>query len=397
MGKKIIIFFTLCFILVQSNAQVKLSSADLIKIDEATLAQKKLAIKNKDTFLLPAYNALIEVANKLLDYAPVSVMEKKATPPSGDKHDYMSLAPYWWPNPATPNGLPYVRRDGEVNPEVKDYPDKNNMPKVCENIYFLGLAYYYSNNKKYAKHAAKLLQVWFLNKKTKMNPNLNFGQIVKGQNDGRGAGIIDTRHFIYALDAVSLIKSSKCWTTKNNSDLQKWFNEYLVWLNTSTNGIDELNAKNNHGVFYDAQALAFANFINDKTQALQIIERATKRLDTQMNVDGLFPLELERTTSLHYSVFILNAFFAIANEAQKVNIDFWNKTTVTNKSLTKGFDALQPYITKQKTWTMQQIKPFNFTDAYPLLIFGKTKLNCTNCYDALNKMADRGNILYRLL
>jgi hypothetical protein len=35
----------------------------------------------------------------------------------------MSLAPYWWPDPKSPNGLPYIRRDGERNPEIKQITD----------------------------------------------------------------------------------------------------------------------------------------------------------------------------------------------------------------------------------------------------------------------------------
>jgi hypothetical protein len=53
-----------------------------------------------------------------------TVMEKKQIPPSGDMHDYMTIAIYFWPDPKKPNGLPYIRRDGEINPETKDYKDK---------------------------------------------------------------------------------------------------------------------------------------------------------------------------------------------------------------------------------------------------------------------------------
>jgi hypothetical protein len=396
MLRKLILLSIGFIVCLTTSGQPKLSSTDLIKIDVATLEKNKKAIASKDSYLLPAYTQLLKLADQLLQYKPVSVMEKTEFPPSGDKHDYMSLAPYWWPDSAKPNGLPYIRKDGETNPEVKNYPDKNNMPKLCENIYFLGLAYYYSNNKEYAKHAVKLLQVWFLDKKTKMNPNLNFGQIIKGVNDGRGAGIIDTRQFIFALDGVSLIKDSKYWSKKKHKGLQDWFAAYLSWLNTSTNGKDELDANNNHGVWYDAQALTFANFIEDKEQAKKIIERATKRLDTQMNKDGFFPLELARTTSLH-STFIMNAFFIIAQQAQKIEVDFWNVETASGKSLRKALQAMLPFIIKEKKWTGPQIKPFDFKDGYALLIYGATKLNCTTCYDALKKIAGEQNVIYRLL
>jgi Alginate lyase len=52
----------------------------------------------------------------LLELEPPTVVRKQTLPPSGDIHDYLSMAPYWWPNPDTPDGLPWVQRDGDVNP-----------------------------------------------------------------------------------------------------------------------------------------------------------------------------------------------------------------------------------------------------------------------------------------
>jgi hypothetical protein len=123
-----------------------LTKSDMIIIDFPILAQKKAKLGSGDAHIRVAYQALLKTANRLLSYGPVSVMMKTATPPSGTKHDYMSIAPYFWPDPNKPGGLPYINRDGEVNPEVHDYPDKENMPKLCENVYLLGLAYYYSGN-----------------------------------------------------------------------------------------------------------------------------------------------------------------------------------------------------------------------------------------------------------
>ncbi len=378
-------------------AQVKLSNTDLIKIDFTAVAAKKKALRQKDTSLVTAYKQLMTMADKLLQYAPVSVMDKKEFPPSGDKHDYMSIAPYWWPDSSKAGGLPYIRKDGVTNPEVRNYPDKNNMPKLCENVYFLALAYYYSDEEKYAKHAAKLLSVWFLDTAARMNPNLKFGQFIKGRNDGRGAGIIDTRQFVFAMDAVGLIKKSKSWTKKKHTAMQQWMAAYLNWMTTSDIGKDELDAKNNHGVWYDAQALAMAVFIENKAIADDIITRAIGRLDVQMNTDGFFPLELERTTALHYSVFILNAFNVIAQLSEKSGVDFWALKTQSGKSLQLGLEAILPYISKEKEWTGKQIKEFHYADAYPLFIRGASKLKCTTCYGSLKKITGEQNVLYKLL
>lgn len=363
-----------------------LSKSDMVKVDFKILAANKIKLRSKDATLLPAYNNLIQEADKALKYEPVTVMQKTAFPPSGDKHDYMSIGPYWWPDPKKPNGLPYKRRDGEVNPEVKDYPDKENMPKLVDRVYTLTLAYYYSGNEKYAAHASKLLQVWFLDTATRMNPNLNFGQAVKGVTTGRAEGLIDTRQFIYVVDAIELLQPSKYWTPKNQLGMKQWFGHFLSWMNTSKIGMDEMDAKNNHGVWFDAQSLSYAIFVDSIDLAKDIIDRAEYRLDQQANAEGFFPLEMDRTTALHYSVFIMNAFNVIAQSAEKLNINFWTLETHSGKSYKKCLDALLPYISQRKEWTGQQIKPFDFHDGYPLLLRAHQKFNCIDCIGDVKKM-----------
>ena len=154
-----LILHLLLFCLLSKNlyADPKLSKTDLIKVDFKVLAEKKKRLKAKDAALMPAYIQLLKDADALLNYKPVSVMDKTAFPPGGDKHDYMSIGPYWWPDSAKADGLPYIRKDGEVNPEVRDYPDKENMPKLCENVNLLAIAYYYSNDEKVCKTCSQIV------------------------------------------------------------------------------------------------------------------------------------------------------------------------------------------------------------------------------------------------
>ena len=351
------------------------------------LKSKKAAINAKDASLMPAYKKLLRDADKALREGPFSVMEKKNNPPSGDKHDYMSLAPYHWPDPAKPDGLPYIRKDGQTNPEVKEYKDKEYMPKMCELVSTLGLAYYFSSEEKYAEHAAKLLKVWFLNPETKMNPNLNFAQAIKGVNTGRGAGMIDVRHFMKVIDAIGLLQDSKAWTTADQQGMKRWFTDFLTWMQASPIGKDEMAAKNNHGTYYDALRLVITLFIDDKEAAKKIVTNATDRLNSQMDADGKFPLEMERTIALHYNVFNLHAFYMIAAMAEKIGVDLWNYTGPQGASLKKAFDYFYPYISKQKEWTGQQIKPYEFEEGYPLLLTSAEKYKCKDCRKQVMKLA----------
>ncbi len=352
-----------------------------------SLQQNKLKIEAKDADILPAYQALIKDAEKALKAAPTSVIEKLNNPPSGDKHDYMSLAPYHWPDPAKADGLPYIRKDGETNPEVRDYKDKDYMPKLCANVQSLGLAYYFSGEEMYAQQAAKLVRIWFLDDATRMNPNLNFAQAIKGVNDGRGAGLIDSRHYIKLIDGIQLIRPSKYFTAADLSGMQAWFSSFLQWMQSSKVGLDEMKAKNNHGAWYDAQRLSIALFVNDMPQAKNIVQSALSRLDVQMNDEGLFPKELERTTSLHYSTFVMEAFLNIAQMSEKTGIDFWNATTPSGKNLALAFNALLPYLQKTKTWTLPQIKPFEDEEAYFILMDGAAHYKCTSCKKTVQQLA----------
>src|SRR6202041_3887057 len=166
--------------------------------------------------------AVTAAADKAMHEGPFSVMQKAVLPPSGDKHDYMSQAPYFWADPAKPNGVPYIRRDGERNPELKKISDHDNLGRMAEDARNLALAYYLTGNAAYAQRSSLLLRTWFLNPETKMNPNLEFGQGIPGINTGRGIGIIESRSLLGATEAVGLLAGSKTWTTADEQGIKTW-------------------------------------------------------------------------------------------------------------------------------------------------------------------------------
>ena len=390
-------FFFLCQI--YGFGQSLLTPGETIKIDKDQLAKTKKAIAEKAPQLSLPYQTLLNKANSLLNVAPKSVMDKTDIPPSGSKHDYVSLAPYWWPDSTKPNGLPYIKKDGLINPEVKNFPDKEHMPALCENVYLLGIAYYLSDNEVYAKKATELLTTWFIDTATRMNPNLNFAQMVKGINNGRGTGIIDTRHFIYVIDGIQLLERSSYWTKEKNRVTKKWFSEFLSWLQNSPNGIEEMQTKNNHGVWYDAQTLAIALYVDSTQMAKRIVERSLQRLDQQSNSDHLFPLELERTNSLHYSNFNLNAFSVIAQLAKSIGINYWETETLHNHSLYKSYMALLPYLKNERAWSFQEITPYKLEEGYSLLYYAKNNIDCKDCLLFINQNCGNKNpyLLLQLL
>jgi hypothetical protein len=358
---------------------------DPMPVDAAMMAAAKTAISKGDPVYKAALGMLVKRADASLTFKPVSVMDKKDVPPSGDKHDFMSLAPYWWPDPAKPNGMPYIRKDGVVNPEVKNYPDKEQMPKLCENVYWLSLAWHFTGKDAYAVHAARLLRTWFLDTATRMNPNMKYGQAVKGVTEGRAEGLIETRHFLFALEGVHLLKGSKHWTDADQAGMQAWIRSFLDWMQSHPIGIDERNARNNHGIWYEAQRLGYAQFVGDKSLAASVLRDAQARLNKEQTSDGSFPLELARTTSMGYSVFVMHAFSVIAELSRRSGDDFWMYEGPKGASMRRGMDFLIPYLSGSAAWKHEQIKPFQPETAFALLWSSSRRQGCKDCLDVLEK------------
>ena len=80
-----------------------------------------------------------------------------------------------------------------------------------------------------------------------MNPNLEYAQAIHGIANGRGTGIIDTLHLVEVARAASVLESSGALSNRDHAGLNRWFAAYLQWMSTSINGVEERDAKNNHG------------------------------------------------------------------------------------------------------------------------------------------------------
>lgn len=335
------------------------------------LEKAKAAVAAGDETAKKALKKLVSDADKALAAAPPTVMDKGKVPPSGDKHDYMSLAPYYWPNPASKDGLPYVRKDGKVNPESRDESANDTLRarEIGATVETLAVGYYFTREEKYAEHAAKVLRTWFLDPETKMNPNFRFAQAVLGVNDGRGTGILEARELAQAADAAVLLAGSKHWSAADQKALDAWGNTYLDWLLKSKNGQDEHAAKNNHGTWYDVQAAHWALILGRKDKAREICAAAGPgRVGVQVQADGKQPLELVRTASFSYSCFNLRALATLAGLSEHAGFDLWHYKTADGRSIRTALDFLVPYLGKNpKPWTMQQIHESKPEEVLPAL------------------------------
>jgi len=315
----------------------------------------------------------LQEANKLLKAEIHTVVEKAVLPPSNDRHDYMSLSTYYWPDPAKPDGLPYVLRDGETNPEIHSIPDKANFQRLLGAVSVLALAYFYTDNEVYAEKSTAMLRAWFVNPETRMNPNLNFAQAVKGKNDGTKSGIIDVRELVKLPETMALLGKSSTLTGQDKKAVQAWCAEFLEWLLTSKNGQEEGQAANNHGTWYDALTTALALYADKKEAAGLLIRKSYDRIAIQIEPDGRQLLELKRTKALGYSLFNLEGWFAIGLLARsagctdlKTGQDFWTYQTNDGRSLKKALEWVLPFALGHGQGEKEAAAKFGFPQIKPI-------------------------------
>lgn len=352
-----------------------------------------------------AYRQLKDDAEKAMEAPAYSVTFKQKPAPSKDPHDYVSLSRYFWPNPANENGLPYVYRDGESNPELENY-DRIPLGEMAKNVTTLSLAWYYSGEERYARRAVKLLRVWFLDKKTRMNPNLNYAQFIPGTkgNSGRPSGLIDSYSFVTMLNAVKLLEGSKNYTAKDRSGLEKWFSDFATWWQKSDLGKVERAQGNNHGTTYDMQLTVFLLFCGDTISARQIInEFPARRLYKQIQPDGSQPRELHRTLAFHYSVYNLQFFVDMCAIARSQGIELYKVTSPDGRNICKAVDFLTPYLGKDvSVWPYKQINgweeslQFLCGQLYRMADIASSRQDYMKLYKQYGKqgLSDRNRLLY---
>ncbi len=134
------------------------------------LRETRELITEQNVYVLPAYRTVMRTADSVLAVGPFSVMQKQTVPPSRDKHDYLSMAPYWWPDSTKPGGLPYIRRDGVMNPQTRIDHDGLRFGAMTDAVEALALAYWFNGDGKYAKRAAFFIRTWFIDPATRMIP-----------------------------------------------------------------------------------------------------------------------------------------------------------------------------------------------------------------------------------
>lgn len=320
----------------------------IVRIDDLRFVRRE-APRSGSAFA-PAMARLIDQAEKYLLEGPFSVLDKARTAPSGDPKDYMSQGVYWWPNPNTGDGLPYVRRDGEGNPEVKEL-DHTGLGQMERGVQALSQAWFFTGDARFSERASLFLRTWFLDERTGMNPHLRYAQGIPGINDGRGIGIIDTKGWAALFDRVELLAGAPGWSGHDDAALRAWARHYLAWLLLSAQGSEADRHGNNISSWYDVQLTGLARFCGQEALAADVVRRAgPRRIAAQIEPGGSQPRELKRTRSLGYSVGNLLALMQLARMGESLGVDLWHFETTDGRSIRKALDYIVDHLTAESGW-----------------------------------------------
>ena len=322
------------------------------------------------------YERLLTGADKILNKNDFQfVTDKKHIPPSGDIHDYMSIARYLWYNPTTDAFTDTL--DGQTNPLIYEY-DRPKLSRISSAIYTLSLAYYFSDQQEYAKKASELISGWFLDKDTRMNPNLNYAQVILGVNNSSGnlQGIIDTNDFIRIIEGVSLIYGSDYWPADKHKQLKGWFYLFSKWVTRyNPDFFCSEDSCSNVSTWFDAQKTIYFLFTEqeDRLNSSSSIQPISDKIARQFSDIGVQTTERTRALSQHYFYFNLRGYMKIAlMRKNRTGYDRdWQETFKESENyggIKPSLDALVGYINGENVSVFFDVSE-NFDDCRYLEIF----------------------------
>lgn len=316
---------------------------------------------------------VLAAADRYLSEAPVTITALAAPRSPGGRHDYYSEADYWWPDPANPKG-PYLRRDGYSNPD-KFVAHREALIRLGVQVPALAAAWKITGQTRYAVHAEKHLDAWFVSAQTRMNPNLDHAQAIIGVNTGRGIGVIDTLHLVEVVRAVGVLRKGRKGEAIYKP-VTGWFADYLTWMTTSTNGTQERDERNNHGTCWALQAAAFARLTGNDAVMDLARSRIKALVPGQIAVDGSQPLELARTKPYGYCLFNLDVLAASAFVLSTPSQDLWRYKGAGGGSIADALAYMAPFIADKASWTRPpDVEAFDGWPArHPSLLFGGLSL-----------------------
>ena len=343
--------FILCIFALYAVADTTIATvpAELMakaKVKASSGAEKRLVqlAQEKSAFIKEPFLSVVN--NKVLVAA------------SGDPHDYISVGPYFWPDPSKPDGKPWIEKDGQFNPTRTQY-DNGKMSKMAYRTEICALLWHFKRDKEAAEYAVKQLEYFFVAPETRMNPHLKYGQSVPGKVDGRPAGMIDALELLKVIDAVSMLSDYPGYTKELHAGLQKWFKQYATWMRTDKMAKKDWPVRQNHGLSYHTQIAAYMAFAGDMGAARGHLNILKKRIVESIREDGIQPAEVRRTNGWSYSNYALMIIMQGVGVGKNIGFDLLNAEELSGIRVRAAVDYLIQFIKNPEKWPYKEIIGFS--------------------------------------
>lgn len=196
----------------------------------------------------------------------------------------------------------FVRWDGHLRPDGRiwgpgaDSCDRTRAYEMVTNVTLFALAHFYTGDRRFSDKATRLFRTWFLDPTTRMLPTIKYSHWSRPSEHMFGS--FQLKELTYALDALSLLRRTKSWSSADDDGMSKWCLAYLDSLSASR----ALSMKGHHSWWCMLQSVALGRCarqdgVDDLRRLLreQVDSHITPR---HVNKDGVLPNEISRTRSL---------------------------------------------------------------------------------------------------
>ena len=275
--------------------------------------------------------------------------------PTSDPHDYVSIGTYWWPNPKTADGLPFVRRDGETSPVLDRY-DRLKWDLHCDGLSTFAAAQRLGED--YQSAIDSWVNAWYIDPATRMNPHLRHAQFCPGHDAGRMVGCIDFTvrlpRFVECLRRCLPI--STVATTPLAEGTKGWWQDFFDWLIRPEVRRWHAAANNNLGIYYDRSVIYLALWLGHDALAENSLRGVlTERVGRQIQADSRLPHELGRTRSYDYTLMTDSGFVDLAVLGDSCGINLFEESLPDSGSIASSVDWVWKQAASQAPWPEKQI------------------------------------------
>ncbi|HXF09930.1 MAG TPA: alginate lyase family protein [Desulfuromonadaceae bacterium] len=295
------------------------------------------------------HDRILTAAGAAMVLEPVTITKFRARLSEGTPNDFYSTGDTWWPDPNSPDGLPYFQRPNHINPNNFNEHRKLVL-QIRDNVAALAAAYKITGNNRYAATAAIWVRTFFVDPATRMNPNLRYAQSVPGVTSGRIYGVDDVLPLVEIPNAVKVLERSPAFPPDVSKAFKKWSADYVDWLTSSTNGDQMAEAGDEHSVVYWLHIAAFANYLDDD-ERLSMCRNRFKyfMLPNQLNSDGSFNRSSRVKT---YSDLLSQTdnLVAICQILSTSDDNLWQFTTPNGRTIRQTVDYIYPYLEDRSKW-----------------------------------------------